>query len=204
VAARLREGGGHLLSVPLGVVSPLSLVGVDMWPWRATAGDGSVLVVQGASGASPGGGSCAEAVLSTSLDGAGPGGGRMPSSSHHGPHGGGCGVSRDDSDAVCLAMIVKLIWEVRVRQTPRQWCMALGVTSSPSAEVWHLLKVWWVVDGYGGRVWVVRVACSQRLGSHSVSTMFWLVVLVVAVLGGGPHNPPPRSSSVLLRRSSSG
>jgi hypothetical protein len=45
---------------------------------------------------------------------------------------------------------VRLAWP-----TPWWWYATLGFASSPSVEVWRLLEVWWVMDGYDSRVWVV-------------------------------------------------
>jgi hypothetical protein len=110
VADLLREGGGHLLSVPRSVASSSLPTGVDLRPWQSEMGrclssraDLARLLMEGcvrrqavALSASRG---CAARV-----DGAGSSGGRRPSSSCRVPRGG---------EAVCLATTVKPILEVQ-------------------------------------------------------------------------------------------
>jgi hypothetical protein len=73
-----------------------------------------------------------------------------------------------------------------------------GFTSSPSAEVWHLLEVWWVMDGLGSGVLggaaglcEVVVGAGVTWASSRSLAVVWLVVAVVVsgsqAVGGWVH-----------------
>jgi hypothetical protein len=145
-----------------------------------------VFVVQGGSGASPDGGLCA-AAGSGAIGLSGMCGARRRRGLQRWaqafflvprpPRWGG-GVSRDNGEAHLGGS---------ARRAPRRCCTALGFAVSPLAEVWHLLEVWWVVDGYGGGVWValqgkVRSwwAPASLVRALGLRLLFWLVMVQVA------------------------